>query len=339
MLQAIASLMRERRFYVEDSGAMSNIRKQVSGISQGCTLSPLLFVVVMSAVMNDAVKSLSPSSKAAYENRDLADIVYADDTLLIGANPQLLNEFLAAVCFAGRMVGLELHADKFQLVQVRCSQPVLGLDGKVVKNSSSMLYLGASLTSDGACSSELSRRIGAAKQDFRALCKVWKQSCLTTHRKLQIYRALVEAKLLYGLSAACFTKAELRRLDGVQAKFLRVVQGIEPSFVSRISNESVRQSAGWMPASQSLLEQQLLHLGKILRSDPKGPLQTSTFVEGTLRPATDRFVRRVGRPRQEWLSRVLQEALRISGSSEALLLDVQDVQEWKRKCRKRCTLA
>ena len=162
-----------------------------------------------------------------------------------------------------------------------------------------------------------------AKQDFRTLCKVWKQSCLTQCRKLQIYRALVETRLLYGLSAACFTKAELRRLDGIQAKFLRKILGIEPSFTSRVSNESVRKSAGWTSAAQTLLEQQLTHLSKILRSDPGGPLQTSTFVPGTLRPATDRYVRRVGRPRQEWLTPVLPEAILTFGCAECAGVEEQ----------------
>jgi hypothetical protein len=68
---------------------------------------PLLFIVVMSAVMHDAVQMLSPSTKAAYDNGTLADIVYADDTLLLGASAKHVEEFLRAVSGAGRAYGLE----------------------------------------------------------------------------------------------------------------------------------------------------------------------------------------------------------------------------------------
>ena len=62
ILDAISGLMRDRHFLVEDCGCKSTLRKQRSGISQGCTLSPLLFVTVMTAVMHDAVSMLTPKA-------------------------------------------------------------------------------------------------------------------------------------------------------------------------------------------------------------------------------------------------------------------------------------
>jgi hypothetical protein len=113
-LQAIDGLMSSRPFFVGDSQQTSTLRAQSYGISQGCTLSPLLFIVVMSAVMHDAVKLLSPPAREAYEKGALADIVYADDTLLIGASAKHVQEFLRAVAAAGRTFGLQLHEGKFR---------------------------------------------------------------------------------------------------------------------------------------------------------------------------------------------------------------------------------
>ena len=77
-LKSIAAIMQGRTFFVEDSGVSSSRRLQLSGISQGCTLSPLLFVTLMSAVMHDAVTMLPPSARDAYSKGQLADVVYAD---------------------------------------------------------------------------------------------------------------------------------------------------------------------------------------------------------------------------------------------------------------------
>ena len=136
---------------------------------------------------------------------------------------------------------------------------------------------------------------------------------------------------MYGLSAGCFTKLELRRLDGFQAKCLRTVLGVAPSFVSRISNACVRSTAGWKPASQVLMEQQLLLLGKVLRSAPNGPLQKASFIPGTIRPATDRYVRRVGRPRREWVPHVIAEALGAIGGEETLTRQATNTRAWRRQ--------
>ena len=191
-LNAISGLMRNRHFFVQDCGCKSTLRKQRSGISQGCTLSPLIFVTVMTAVMHDAVSSLPQDARAAYDRGELADVVYADDTLLLGANVKYVEVFLRAVAAAGHAYGLELHEDKFQLLQVRCSSVVRNSNRDPIASQTNMTYLGAGLASDGRVGSELSRRIGAAKSDFRTLGKVWRHSSLTTARKLAAYSALVE---------------------------------------------------------------------------------------------------------------------------------------------------
>ena len=128
--------MSDRHFYVEDGGQVFTLRPQLSGITQGCTLGPLLFIVVISAVMYDAVQMPSPSTRAAYGNVTLADIVSADDLLLLGAPAKHVEEFLRAVSGAGRAYGLELHARKLQLLP--CDQ-----------NASKMTYLGATFAAEG----------------------------------------------------------------------------------------------------------------------------------------------------------------------------------------------
>ena len=99
---------------VDDSGTCSGQRQQLSGITQGCTLSPLLFVVVMSVLMSDAVALLDTETKEAYNKGDLADITFADDTLLMGVAQNSLSAFLAAVATAGARYGMELRRQRME---------------------------------------------------------------------------------------------------------------------------------------------------------------------------------------------------------------------------------
>ena len=73
---------------------------------------------------------------------------------------------------------------------------------------------------------EVARKIGAATADFHALDKVWKHSCISRARKLELYVSLIESKLRYALSSAWLLKADLRRLDGFQARCLRKILGV-----------------------------------------------------------------------------------------------------------------
>jgi len=334
IILVVASLMRERCFFVEDCGEKSSSRRQLSGISQGCTLSPLLFIVVMSALMHDSVAALSAPARQAYMRGDLADLAYADDTLLIGASSAHVTEFLSAVAQAGALYGMELHAGKFQLLQVQTSSKIHSVDGSPVPVTDHLSYLGSTLASDGRAAAELSRRIGMAKSDFKALSKVWTNSALTRTRKLKIYSSLVESKLLYSLSTASYTVAELRRLDGFQARCLRSILGIQPAFLSRISNDIVRQRAVCRCFSELLVDRQLMLLGTVLRAPEHSPLQSVSFIPGTLQPATSRYVRRVGRPRKEWVPIALSNAYNLGGHGQ-LLETVRSEADWKRLVRSR----
>ena len=303
LIEAMAGLMNERRFYVRDCGHVSEERHQRSGITQGCALSPLLFVTVMSVLMTDAVDLLSESARAAYKHGSLADLAFADDTLLMGVSLPHLTEFLQAVSSCGSHYGMSLHYDKFQLLQIHCEDDFIFPDGQRLKAAESMDYLGTALSADGRASSELCRRIGMAKADFNSLSKVWKHSSLSRRRKVHLYSSMIESKLLYGLSALVLTKADRRKLDGFQARCLRRACGILPSWLCRVSNNQVLEKAEHTKASILLQRRQLLYLGKILRAPCDSPLKSVSLDGDTLLPATARYIRRIGRPRLEWSSK------------------------------------
>ena len=85
--------------------------------------------MVMSVLLQDAVAMLSDEAAAAYKRGDLADVVYADDTLLISVSSQHLSEYLNAVEAAGATYGMKLHWGKFELLPVRGSPLVQTVEG------------------------------------------------------------------------------------------------------------------------------------------------------------------------------------------------------------------
>ena len=80
---------------------------------------------------------------------------------------------------------------KLQLLNVRCHAQVKAPSGEIIAPEDRMTYLGTVLDESGAVDSELSRRIGAAKADFRSSAKVWNKASLSCRSKIRIYETSI----------------------------------------------------------------------------------------------------------------------------------------------------
>ena len=200
-----------------------------------------------------------------------------------------------------------------------------------------MTHLGALIADDGRIGSELARRLGAASADFRALSRIWRHSSLSRTRKLELFNATIVPKLTYGLATAWLNVPERRRLNGFHCRCLRSIWGIKPAYVSRISNKTVLEKTVQKPVSHALAKQQLLMFGKVARAPTGSALRDSAFCPHTLSPATEKFVRKRGRPRQEWTAGVLKLAERVAGSFNRVHYEVTSESGWSKIVTSFCT--
>ena len=122
---------------------------------------------------------------------------------------------------------------------------------------------------------------------------------------------------MHSLSSLVLTVAQQRKVNGLQNRCLRRIFGIAPSYSSRVSNASVLARAGYPIATELLKKRRLQLLGKILRSPEGHPLRVASFIPGTTIPATERFVRRVGRPSKEWVKETILDVISLFGSLQA----------------------
>ena len=72
VVEVIRGLYANRRFQVKNGNSFSQERQQRSGISQGCPLSPFLFVMMMTVLLEDAVLALDVDDKDAVRKGQLA---------------------------------------------------------------------------------------------------------------------------------------------------------------------------------------------------------------------------------------------------------------------------
>ena len=307
IIEIVAEIYSDRQFIVADNGVKSERRPQNAGISQGCPLSPFLFGILMTILMRDAYSMLSSEAKLAYERGDLGDVLFADDTLIVGSAGLHVEEYMASIQRCGAEYGLEIHWGKVQHVPVRTEQKVRSPLGEFVAQQDSMVYLGATLHNSGRDVSDLCRRIGASASEFQNLAVLWKNANVTAARKVQIFRSVIVSKLLYACSSTWLLKADLKKLDGFFCRCLRKILRIPPAFHSRISNDTVLHRAQCQRLSVMVRRSQMSLLDQILNDPDKIVLRNAAFRGGTEIPETTFWIRRRGRPRQAWAEQLMAD--------------------------------
>jgi len=199
-------------------------------------------------------------------------------------------------------------------------------------------YLGAVIYSDGRADSEISRKLGAARGDFRQLANVWKHANISVKQKIKYFHSLIASRLLYGLSSLWLVTSQRWRLDGFYARCLRQILRIPAAYISRISNAIVFQRAGVTSFGDQLLQRQMIFLGKVARSPGSEPLRRDTFIPSTVQPQLGRFLGRIGRPRQDWTRELLKLGAARMGDAKfnAMLTDTTEGAQlrWKREWQK-----
>ena len=89
----------------KDGEGYSTEREQHTGIRQGCPLSPYLFTLLMTALFEDVHEEVGEKcSTTASREAGSTELLYADDTLLIGSKAKPLNLLLKTI---------EKHSDRY----------------------------------------------------------------------------------------------------------------------------------------------------------------------------------------------------------------------------------
>ncbi len=108
------------------------------------------------------------------------------NTLVLGVSADHVEDYLRAISEARSHYGMELHPQKFQLLNVRSDTPLKILDGSLIEPKASIEYLSSLIAEDGRCSTEVARRVGRGTAAFKTLEKVWRRSSINKKRKVEM---------------------------------------------------------------------------------------------------------------------------------------------------------
>ena len=89
--------------------------------------------------------------------RNINNLRYADDTILMGKSEEKLKGLLMKVKEESEKTGLKLN---IQETKIMASGPITSwqIDGKTMEKVTDFIFLGSTITADGDCSHEIKRR-------------------------------------------------------------------------------------------------------------------------------------------------------------------------------------
>ena len=329
LIQLIKDLYAEPSFFVEINNKQSKHYPQHRGIRQGCPLSPYLFIIVLAAVMQDVHSIIGQQHFDQPWGAITNEILFADDTVLMAKSARSLEQLLHVLERVASTYGLNLNKKKCVLLKFHSDSIVHFLNNLPVGESDNTIYLGSEIDIHNRGHNEINRRISQATYVWKKLGIFWKHSSCPLHTKLQIYDAVIRAKLAYGLETIVLNDGDKQKIDAFQLRGLRQILKIPTTFAQSIqgynrthTNEFVYQQANQIkfkhyeqqqitrpdgqpfrpiiPVSQYLYNKAKAYLGHIIRSPANDPVRRAVLKPGTAIPKLPEKMR-VGRPCNHWI--------------------------------------
>lgn len=118
--QVVMSLYDQPTFQVKEGHKLSTIMPQLSGVRQGCPLSPYLFIIYMNTLMHDLTEELQkqythiPGVHASDDT--LYDLEFADDIVLLARSRGVAQFLITRIQQIASEAGMQLNTSKTNLV-------------------------------------------------------------------------------------------------------------------------------------------------------------------------------------------------------------------------------
>jgi sorting nexin-29 len=274
---------------VRGYGDFSEEFELTTGVRQGCLLSPLLFLLVIDAILADALEGHAGGVEVLPGN-PVKDLAYADDVAILADDPSILQEMLDRIADSASAVGLVISAPKSKCFGC-CTGDTLWniyLHGEELEKVDCFCYLGSTITPTGNVADEVTARVNKATSVFERLRKrLWSSKEVSISTKSQVYHSAVRSVLLYGCESWALREEDLRRLETFESRKLRQLLGV--SYRDKITNTTILTRAKIkMTIRQTVYDRRMKWLGHILRmNDARLPKRAllATPETGWRRPA------------------------------------------------------
>ena len=284
-LAIIKSLYQDPTFHTLSQQGDQASGRVGSGIRQGCPLSPYLFIMVLTVLLEDvdaALLSKGVATNTWSVGRPTHDLEYADDTLLISLTTTQMESLLHELETQAELYGMHLNQTKTEVLHDARKFPpkVRFKKGEIVQTTTHVKYLGSLISWERSFDTAFKHRAGIAEFSYKKLRLLWNSS-LSRKSTLKIFQSIFLSTLTYGLETLTLQDKFLKRVDAYYIRFLRRIVGIKASHYSRIPNNEVWRRARYpKKPSEFLLRKQTKLLEQVFLASDHDPLKNVVFNTG-----------------------------------------------------------
>ena len=133
------------------------------GARQGCILSPYLFNLYAERATREALDGYDRGFRIG--GREINNLRYADDIVLIATSVNELQQLVDRVRVASQKLGLIINTAKTKVMVSAMTKEIASItvNGQILEQVSSFVYLGAVFTDDSDCSKDIRKRLAMGR--------------------------------------------------------------------------------------------------------------------------------------------------------------------------------
>jgi hypothetical protein len=250
LIEAVMDLYTNTSARVKIGQDLSQPFTTSSGVLQGDTLAPFLFVIVLDAVLRDAKLTgytLRKRQSSRHHKVCLPFLAFADDIALLSDTATDLQNALNSLFYSAQKVGLVINAHKTNFLHIgtRDPTPLTLPSGELIKEVNNFAYLGGMVADPD---SALSARKASAWVAAIKLSTLF-HSTASEATKVRLFKSAVEPVLFYGLEAIAMTESRNTRLKQAHRSLARFSLGVH--FPEVLRNEELTEK-GFGDAAETL---------------------------------------------------------------------------------------
>lgn len=265
-----------------------------SGVLQGDTLSPFLFITVLDYVLRTTLRDedgfvVATRRSSRYPEVVVSALAYADDIAIMTPDPETASRVVDRLEKCARTVGLRINYDKSFVLHagdIDVNTSLQLKSGAVIRPTTSFKYLG--INTDDA-SSVVAERRGSAWTAAIALRSIFCSNA-KDRTKIRLFRAVVESVFAYGLETLPMTPTMESNINASYRQLQRYALGIR--YPDKISDECLKNRTRLDDFSNILEGRRRNLVGHVLRMKNRSHTPLCKLIESY---PTDRRRRGHGR--------------------------------------------
>ena len=240
LVTAIAATYSETWAKVRTYDGITQPFQILSGVLQGDTLAPFLFIIALDYALRLAINgreeemgfTITQRASRRIPAKMITDLDFADDISLLSDTVEKACKLLDEVEQQCSRIGLGVNAKKTKVMPINAKETVrvTTRDGTPLEVVNDFNYLGAWIAST---QHDIKVRRAKAWSALNSMNKVWRSS-MNPDTKRRLFVSTVESVLLYGCETWTLTLADEKALDGLYTRLLR--RALDVSWEEHVRN-------------------------------------------------------------------------------------------------------